>query len=188
MRYSGKRWSSRNRLRRKARWWIACLPRSWVRDFGLGCAHGSIVHQGGGLQELHIDQGLMPLPYPPYPLGSLIIWCYSDFSLADGGTYIVPGSHRSANGSTSFHDGVDLLALVDGQPGLVAICAPPGTCHRYRYTRSALWRSTYRARYAICNALSLQQEVHQGFTRTIDCKPACSRTTSTSSYHPGSRK
>ena len=26
-----KRWSSRNRLRRKARWWIACLPRSWVK-------------------------------------------------------------------------------------------------------------------------------------------------------------
>ena len=104
------------------------LTKIMGEDFGLGCAHGSIVHQGGGLQELHIDQGLMPLPYPPYPLGSLIIWCYSDFSLADGGTYIVPGSHRSANGSTSFHDGVDLLALVDGQPGLVAICAPPGTC------------------------------------------------------------
>lgn len=96
--------------------------------FGLGCAHGSIVHTGGGLQELHIDQGGLPLPYPPFPFGSLIIWCYSEFSLAAGGTYIVPGSHRTASGANCFEDGADLLRLVDADIGLVAICAPPGTC------------------------------------------------------------
>ena len=96
--------------------------------FGLGCAHGSIVHTGGGLQELHIDQGGLPLPYPPFPFGSLIIWCYSEFSLAAGGTYIVPGSHRTASGANCFQDGADLLRLVDADMGLVAICAPPGTC------------------------------------------------------------
>ena len=57
------------------------LTKIMGEGFGLGCAHGSIVHQGGGLQELHIDQGMMPMPYPPYPFGSLIFWCYSDFDL-----------------------------------------------------------------------------------------------------------
>ena len=104
------------------------LTKIMGEGFGLGCAHGSIVHQGGGLQELHIDQGMMPMPYPPYPFGSLIIWCYTDFDLECGGTYIVPGSHRTASGATSFQPSVDLLGLVDGNPGLVAICAPPGTC------------------------------------------------------------
>ncbi len=104
------------------------LTRIMGKAFGLGCAHGSIVHTGGGLQELHIDQGGVPMPYPPYPFGSLIIWCYSDFSLANGGTYIVPGSHRTANGTTCFQDGVDLLGHLDTPPGLVAICAPTGTC------------------------------------------------------------
>ena len=104
------------------------LTKIMGEGFGLGCAHGSIVHTGGGLQDLHVDQGGMPLPYPPFPFGSLIIWCYTEFNLANGGTYVVPGSHRTAEGHTSFHDGVDLLALVDGEPGLVAICAPPGTC------------------------------------------------------------
>ena len=104
------------------------LTKIMGEGFGLGCAHGSIVHTGGGLQELHIDQGGMPLPYPPFPFGSLIIWCYSDFSLAAGGTYVVPGSHRFAGGATRFHEGADLVGLVDGEPGLVAICAPPGTC------------------------------------------------------------
>ncbi|MCY4130249.1 MAG: phytanoyl-CoA dioxygenase family protein [Gammaproteobacteria bacterium] len=96
--------------------------------FGLGCAHGSIVHQGGGLQELHVDQAGFPMPYPPFPFGSLIIWCYTEFNLDNGATYLVPGSHRTASGATTFHDGADLVRLVEGEPGLVAVCAPPGTC------------------------------------------------------------
>ena len=104
------------------------LTKVMGEGFGLGCAHGSIVHEGGGLQELHIDQGGMPMPYPPFPFGSLIIWVYTEFDLANGATYIVPGSHRTAGGATLFRDGADLVQLVDGEPGLVAICAPPGTC------------------------------------------------------------
>ena len=104
------------------------LTKVMGEGFGLGCAHGSIVHEGGGLQELHIDQGGLPMPYPPFPFGSLIIWCYTPFDLANGATYCVPGSHRGADGTTRFQDGADLLRLVDGEPGLVAICAPPGTC------------------------------------------------------------
>lgn len=106
----------------------ALLTKIMGEGFGLGCAHGSIVHQGGGLQELHVDQGGIPMPYPPFPFGSLIIWCYTEFDLANGATYVVPGSHRTASGSTSFHDGADLVRMVEGEPGLVAICAPPGTC------------------------------------------------------------
>lgn len=104
------------------------LTKIMGEGFGLGCAHGSIVHTGGGLQDLHVDQGGMPLPYPPFPFGSLIIWCYTEFNLANGGTYIVPGSHRAASGTTSFHEGADLLGLLDTEPGLVAVCAPAGTC------------------------------------------------------------
>ena len=104
------------------------LTKIMGEGFGLGCAHGSMVHEGGGLQELHIDQGGIPMPYPPFPFGSLIIWCYTAFNLANGGTYVVPGSHRTSSGATSFHDGADLVSLVEGEPGLVAICTPPGTC------------------------------------------------------------
>ena len=104
------------------------LTKIMGEGFGLGCAHGSIVHQGGGLQELHIDQGLLPLPYPPFPFGSLIIWCFTDFNLENGATYIVPGSHRTSDGTTVFTVGTDLVDLVDSDPGLVAICAPAGTC------------------------------------------------------------
>lgn len=104
------------------------LTKVMGEGFGLGCAHGSIVHQGGGLQEIHIDQGGMPMPYPPFPFGSLIIWCYTDFNFENGATYVVPGSHRTASGSTKFREGVNLIEMIEGEPGLVALCAPPGTC------------------------------------------------------------
>lgn len=104
------------------------LTKIMGEGFGLGCAHGSIVHQGGGLQELHVDQAGLPMPYPPFPFGSLIIWVYTEFNLANGATYLVPGSHRTATGATSFHSGADLVKYVEGEPGLVAICAPPGSC------------------------------------------------------------
>ena len=104
------------------------LTKIMGEGFGLGCAHGSIVHQGGGLQELHVDQAGFPMPYPPFPFGSLIIWCYTEFNLENGATYLVPGSHRTAGGATTFHDGADLVRLVKGEPGLVAVCAPAGTC------------------------------------------------------------
>ena len=80
------------------------LTKVMGEGFGIGCAHGAIIGQGGGLQEIHIDQGAMPLPYPPWPYGSLIIWMGSEFSLENGGTYCVPGSHRTWDGKNSFHE------------------------------------------------------------------------------------
>ena len=78
----------------------------------LSSSHGSLVTKDGGvraflhhasactcaaltcsvwppqLQEIHQDQGSVPLPHPSYPLVSLLIWCYSDFSKDEGGTYL----------------------------------------------------------------------------------------------------
>ena len=69
------------------------------QGFYLGTAHGSIVHQHGGRQELHQDQGFVPLPHPTYPVACLIIYTYTNFSLEEGATYVVPGSHRDASGN-----------------------------------------------------------------------------------------
>jgi len=87
-------------------------------------AHGSIVGEHGGRQELHQDQGFVPLPHPPYPLYCLIIWTYSEFGLEEGGTYIVPGSHRDAAGNNRVEPDAAFETLADGR--LVALTAPPG--------------------------------------------------------------
>jgi ectoine hydroxylase-related dioxygenase (phytanoyl-CoA dioxygenase family) len=102
------------------------LKRMLGKGWYLCTAHGSVVHQHGGLQELHQDQGFVPLPHPPFPLYGLIIWCYTDFDLDNGGTYIVPGSHRDAAGNNLVRPEVEYERLADGR--LLAIAAPAGTC------------------------------------------------------------
>lgn len=94
--------------------------------FYLGTAHGSLVHERGGLQELHQDQGFVPLPHPPFPLYSLLIWLYTDFGLGEGGTYIVPGSHRDALGRNLVRPDTDYETLAADR--IVALTAPAGSC------------------------------------------------------------
>ena len=95
-------------------------------SFYLGTAHGSIVHQHGGRQEMHQDQGFVPLPHPPYPLYCLIIWLYTDFSLEEGGTYVVPGSHREASGRNKVRPDVEFEKMAEER--IVALTAPGGCC------------------------------------------------------------
>ncbi len=102
----------------------ALLEKILGSGFYLATAHGSIVNQGGGRQELHQDQGFVPLPHPPYPLYCLIIWTYSDFDLQSGGTYVVPGSHRNAAGENLVRPEVAFEALA--QERIIALEAPPG--------------------------------------------------------------
>ena len=53
---------------------------------------------------------------------------YSDFSLAEGGTYIAPGTARTPGGAPLFCEGADLAGLLETEPGLVAVNAPAGSC------------------------------------------------------------
>jgi ectoine hydroxylase-related dioxygenase (phytanoyl-CoA dioxygenase family) len=116
--------------------------------FYMGTAHGSIVHQNGGRQEMHQDQGYVPLPHPPYPLYSLIIWLYSDFSLENGGTYVVPGSHREASGLCKVRPEVEFEKMAHER--LLALTAPKGTCFisDSRILHSGGMRSAPGTRYA----------------------------------------
>lgn len=102
----------------------ALLDRILGRGFRLCTAHGSIVHTGGGRQELHQDQGFVPLPHPPYPLYCLVIWTYSQFGLDEGGTYMVPGSHRDAAGNNLVRPDTAFERLADER--IVSVTAPPG--------------------------------------------------------------
>ena len=96
------------------------------RDYYLGTAHGSIVNKGGGLQDMHQDQGFVPLPHPNYPAACLIIWLYTDFSVENGGTYIVPGSHMDENGLNRVFPGTEFEQMAENN-NLFALNAPAGT-------------------------------------------------------------
>lgn len=131
----------------------AILGKALGKGWYLGTAHGSIVHQGGGLQDLHQDQGYVPLPHPPYPLAVLIIWTLSDFSLAEGGTFVVPGSHIDADGGNRVKQEAAFEKLVEGEPGLCALRCPAGQCYVMdaRVLHSGGTRTAPGKRYALRN-------------------------------------
>lgn len=117
-----------------------------------GTFHGSIVHEGGGDQGMHQDQGSIPIDlHPNAPMHCLIIWTLSEFSMPDGGTYMVPGSHRDAAGNNRVVPGIDHTLLANGEPGLIAVYAPPGCAilTDSRLLHSGARRTAPGTRYAL---------------------------------------
>uniref|UniRef100_A0A7S1Q9Q7 Phytanoyl-CoA dioxygenase family protein n=1 Tax=Alexandrium catenella TaxID=2925 RepID=A0A7S1Q9Q7_ALECA len=105
------------------------MSRMLGKDLLIGSIHGVVVEQGAGLQTLHQDGGTIPMPHPPYPLYANVIYMYSDFSLENGGTYVLPGSHADASGANVITPETDPHELIRRSPhGLVSLTAPAGTC------------------------------------------------------------
>ena len=52
------------------------------------------MHAGQRAQPFHADDGSMPLPRPHVPIVGVAIWALTDFTAHNGGTRIVPGSHK----------------------------------------------------------------------------------------------
>lgn len=124
--------------------------------------HGSIVHEGGGEQGMHQDQGEIPIDlHPNVPMKCLIIWTLSEFNLEKGGTYMVPGSHRDATGNNRVVPGFDYTQIANEEPGVVACCAPPGCAilTDSRLLHSGARRTAPGTRYA------LRYLYHRGFLR-----------------------
>ena len=46
------------------------------------------------------EKTCIPAPYPDFPVQLSSLWMLSDFTVENGGTWIVPGSHRTANNPT----------------------------------------------------------------------------------------
>lgn len=49
---------------------------------------------GETAQGMHTDDGLFPLPWPHPPVVCNTLWAIDDFTAANGGTRVAPGSHR----------------------------------------------------------------------------------------------
>jgi ectoine hydroxylase-related dioxygenase (phytanoyl-CoA dioxygenase family) len=63
-----------------------------------GCLVSSIssiaIDPGEVAQPLHADDQLIPLPRPHVPIVCNTIWAITDFTATNGGTRVVPGSHK----------------------------------------------------------------------------------------------
>ena len=66
------------------------------KDFLLSSLTANIARPGGVPMYLHIDQGYVDF-WTPKPLVANIAWMLDDFSDANGGTRLVPGSHLNSD-------------------------------------------------------------------------------------------
>jgi ectoine hydroxylase-related dioxygenase (phytanoyl-CoA dioxygenase family) len=72
----------------------AVMGRLLGGDFILSGFSSNTTGPGGEPMILHSDSGYVPAPYPDYLLSANAIWMLDDFTLENGGTEYVPGSHR----------------------------------------------------------------------------------------------
>lgn len=73
---------------------MAAMARLLGGDFILSGFSSNTTGPGGEPMILHADSGYVPAPYPDYLLSANAIWMIDDFTLENGGTEFVPGSHR----------------------------------------------------------------------------------------------
>jgi len=98
------------------------------RPFLLSNLSANITGPGAGRMALHADQGYVLPPFPPRPLAANAMWIVDDFTAANGGTRVVPGSHRRDRGPRAADVEVAMRPGPDGDlPGAVALEAPAGS-------------------------------------------------------------
>lgn len=97
------------------------------KKFFLSSFQANILAPGAKSQKVHIDTPL-PDPLPPYILKANTIWLLDDFTALNGGTEVIPGSHRLKRRPRP-----DEWSSTDG---LVKVIAPRGSI---LITHGALW-------------------------------------------------
>lgn len=70
-------------------------------------------------RNLHHDQGYVTYPPPPYAVAAVAMWMVDDFTVENGATGIVPGSHKENRWPSQDEQG--LAVPITGRAGSVAV-------------------------------------------------------------------
>jgi ectoine hydroxylase-related dioxygenase (phytanoyl-CoA dioxygenase family) len=77
---------------------IALVTHLIGASFLLSNFSANVTAPGSGAMGMHADQGYVPAPWPPYPLAINVGWALDDFTVANGATRFIPGSHKKDHG------------------------------------------------------------------------------------------
>lgn len=66
----------------------------FCHNYRIGSSTAIEIHPGEGDQRLHRDDSIYPIRMPGMEWQASVIWALDDFTLENGATRVVPGSHR----------------------------------------------------------------------------------------------
>ena len=69
--------------------WLSS-PEAWIALASLTAIE---MKPGETAQPAHADDGSIAMPKPHLPISCTAIWALTDFTVENGGTHVVPGSH-----------------------------------------------------------------------------------------------
>ncbi len=91
---------------------LALLDRVLQPNYLLSQVQAIEVLPGEVAQPLHADDGFYPIPRPRAPIGAATIWAIDDFTVDNGATVIIPGSHRWGDEHPGDGSGHELVPAV----------------------------------------------------------------------------
>ena len=76
----------------------ACSTACWAGSYQFSAPVGICIGPGEAAQVLHRDDAIYPLPWPHGEVVVNTMWAFDDFTVENGATRVVPGSHRWPTG------------------------------------------------------------------------------------------
>lgn len=77
---------------------LALIDRLLMPNYLLSQLQAIRIAPGETAQFLHYDDGMYPVPRPRPPLSVATVWAMTDFTVDNGATVVIPGSHRWDDG------------------------------------------------------------------------------------------
>ena len=137
---------------------LALLDRLLAPGYLLTASQAICIHPGETPQPIHFDDSFYPIPRPRPSISFSTIVAVDAFTLANGGTEVIPGSHRWSDAQIAgAYDGHDADAPTPPalERSLVPMVVPAGAClffhgtlmHRGGAHRSAAPRLAFSYQY-----------------------------------------
>lgn len=139
-------------------------------NYRIGSSTGIEIHAGEKAQVLHQDDVIYPIRIPGIDLQVSVMWALTEFTVENGATHVVPGSHR-AECEGSYVDAPSMQATMNRGSALFYL-GP--TWHGGGANRSTAPRMGLVTTYAlgwlrqeVNHYLTVPREKAQGYSRTV---------------------
>ena len=139
-------------------------------NYRIGSSTGIEIHAGEKAQVLHQDDVIYPIRIPGIDWQVSVMWALSDFTVENGATHVVPGSHRLERES-GYEDAPSVQATMNRGSALFYLGATwhGGGANRSKAPRMGLV-TTYALgwlRQEVNHYLTVPREKAQGYSRTV---------------------